>query len=1536
MKKILSAIMAVVFLFTTVGVNAAVTEITAIRTGDAGTVAIGNSYFEWSHTSNRSSTYAYDGTYTIFEGEDATVTATSSFEVKDTGAYTLEIYGAASVTNAALSDISFSIDGGNSVVLNSGNSTVTALSNSCVASGIYEVKSVKYNTALLLEAGTHTVVFTVPQSSNNKTEAYFALDCAKFAPTDAYSGVNSEAPAVFGNSSFDWSYKMWGNSEKAADGTYTIVEGAGLTVTATRTFYVEDTGEYNFEVYGASSVTNLALSNLSYQIDDGASAVLNSSSSTVTSLADPCRTSDPWTTKDIKLKKSVLLNEGIHTLTFTVPKNSNGRTEAYFVFDCAIFTPTDYLLKVNGNATATIGNSDFTWNHTEIIEDSESIAYDGTYTKFEGGGATITATKQFYVEDTGDYALEVYAASSITNEALSNLEFKIDEGASTVLNSSSATVEELSDPCIASGTYKVKNIKYKTNIFLAEGIHTVTFTVPQNSNGRTEAYFAFDCANLIPKNLVVKLGSTTTTIGNSEFSWNHKAIAESADAYDGTYTIFNGAGATITATKTLYAEKKGAYEIEVYGASSATNNALSHLEFKIDGGASTTLKASNSTVTALPDPCRTGDPWTVKSIKYNASYILLEEGEHTLTFTVPQNSNGRTTGAFVFDCVSLIPTNVESMGIYSTNEIVTYEVTRETSNQEPVVFKVYDINGNKVKEDQFTSKQKTETFSLGSFKPGWYRVKVYTSGTENNIFASFSVVDERNGVYPNSPFAIMHLGRMAGMKDVFFVDALKKLSVGTARTEEIADINKANRPYEVYNNHFDDAGISTMSTVETNYTYPGTTKNGNIGGFTDLLDVYAVHKSLAQAYNGSVDYWELINEPDLNDSASADAYASWFKAAAIGITDANSDAIKAFGGLCVSNSQYFDNIMANGIMKYSDTVNVHSHTTDDEEGNNYNGTLADLGKVYSALYGNNAPLWSTESGLRMTVEDDNNELPSYEALKRQARYMITSFMETIGKHGVNKNFWFLASHYTNEGPEYGTFSKNNMPYPAVSSFNVLTDNLKNGVLLGSLKGVEDAEGYFFDCGEYDAAVIWKTTSGSKNIQLHTGGNVSIVQLVGNSDIKTYSPSTGRVSFDITEDPVLVRLSGKANSGDYVKTAFGNNIPTAKAYTDAADRIVLQQIWDPKPEIRSGGAYTISSGTTYTVKCRIYNFNSSTQNVSYSFDNSNGIVLSGASAGSDSVPANSYVEKQITLSVSSSGTNYSLQNLAFYAQTGSGEEIAPSISQMRIQNEQSTDGISINAISGANYYSTAQGDDISSQVTPNITNGSNSVTYAVSGLKNSDVPAQLYIYQKNLSVSRNSDGMYFKFNCNSFPSGFEKIYFDVTVRGAEGSFEIHDLFEFDGSTKNKNVFIPWSEFVHTSSNAKITDPSAIKTFKFGFDKSSTTAYSLSFTVSSLGTYSSQSAEIAESQIEISGLVNGGEYRQKDAKATVTTNNAANTEIYVNYQKVNCEASGSGVFNLDFSEYEPGEYSVVVAVSDRFNRKNYKQIKFTLLKDFVYFK
>jgi len=622
----------------------------------AAKTTFGNSSFKWNHSATGTKDAAYDGTYTIFQGGGATITATKTFYVEDEFEYELEVYAASSVTNENLSNLEFKIDDGTSTVLSSSNSTVSTLANPCRTDAPWTTKSIKYNTGISLTKGMHTITFTVPQKSNGRTEAYFVFDCASFIPAEVSEEkepitVKSNENTTIGTSSFVWSSKGdVKDNENGYDKTIAMTSWGGGARTAEVTLIVEKTGTYSFDVNAVIDLNLDGASPLKFSIDGGSQTTLTTSNATVSALASPW-TINGWTVKNISYKSDFALEEGEHTLTFEIPMRSGGDAVIYG-FDCATIRPTNKLATISKAGSTTLGNSSFKWNHSASA--NNNAAYDGTYTIFQGGGATIKATQTVYVADTHEYELEVYGASSVTNENLSNLEFIIDDGESVVLSSSNSTVSELENPCRTGDAYATKSIKYKGGIMLEEGTHTITFKVPQSSNGKTAAYFAFDCAIISPAEIATVNNVEITTFGNSSFRWNREFFDNNANAADGTYSKAEGAGMTITATKTFYVENADNYKLEVYGASSATNDALSDIEFKIDDGDSTVLSASNSTVRELSDPCSSDYPWTTKGIKYNEK-VALSEGMHTITFTVPQESNGRTEAYFVFDCLRIIP-----------------------------------------------------------------------------------------------------------------------------------------------------------------------------------------------------------------------------------------------------------------------------------------------------------------------------------------------------------------------------------------------------------------------------------------------------------------------------------------------------------------------------------------------------------------------------------------------------------------------------------------------------------------------------------------------------------------------------------------------------------------------------------------------------------------------------------------------------------------------------------------------------------------
>ena len=65
--------------------------------------------------------------------------------------------------------------------------------------------------------------------------------------------------------------------------------------------------------------------------------------------------------------------------------------------------------------------------------------------------------------------------------------------------------------------------------------------------------------------------------------------------------------------------------------------------------------------------------------------------------------------------------NGENVGIYTDNENVVFEVTRDNGNREGLTFKVFDIDGDLIKECKVNATKETQKFSLGYFKNGWYR-----------------------------------------------------------------------------------------------------------------------------------------------------------------------------------------------------------------------------------------------------------------------------------------------------------------------------------------------------------------------------------------------------------------------------------------------------------------------------------------------------------------------------------------------------------------------------------------------------------------------------------------------------------------------------------------------------------------------------------------------------------------------------------------------------------------------------------------------
>ena len=302
---------------------------------------------------------------------------------------------------------------------------------------------------------------------------------------------------------------------------------------------------------------------------------------------------------------------------------------------------------------------------------------------------------------------------------------------------------------------------------------------------------------------------------------------------------------------------------------------------------------------------------------------------------------------------------------------------------------------------------------------------------------------------------------------------------------------------------------------------------GMIGGFRDhQLDAYRMTKAMAEHYDGVVDAWELWNECDINGFAiePAELYASWYKAASLGVMDADvkDKPLLSFGGLCQGpNTEYMSQLMQNNVLKYSHIFNYHQHCV-------YNGNFMNF--VYALMLYMNAsapactdvdkPMWVTEAGMRLDL--NGAALPTASQLAGQAPYIVTSTVQSLS-FGTDRHFWFVMSPYIENGGDFGTFSPALVPYPTVAAEAVMTYMLGKAKYIGMPSGLPGScGGALFDTGSGMTAVLWNENwSRKKAINYSFASDYPVIRtdIMGNQTV--IEPVDGVVTVGIEINPCYV-------------------------------------------------------------------------------------------------------------------------------------------------------------------------------------------------------------------------------------------------------------------------------------------------------------------------------------------------------------------------------------------------------------------------------
>ena len=331
----------------------------------------------------------------------------------------------------------------------------------------------------------------------------------------------------------------------------------------------------------------------------------------------------------------------------------------------------------------------------------------------------------------------------------------------------------------------------------------------------------------------------------------------------------------------------------------------------------------------------------------------------------------------------------------------------------------------------------------------------------------------------------------------------------------------------------------------------GYTGTWTVAGFRDSqIAIFNMCREMAAYYDGVVDAWELWNESDHASSFElAEHFSAWYKSGALGILDSDPDVTVMIGGYCQSNqnSDYDHLSMINDILKYTNVFNYHSHIVQPKE---YEYTefseifMSDMAHASLSLYNGETgrPTWITEAGMRIDYMIES----SY---KKQANYLITSAVESFSI-GTEKHFWFVAAPYMEGGGDFGTFSSDLEPYPALAAEAIMTKVLGKADYVGTPRGLsKNAYGYTFSSGERIVEVLWSIRNGDKYV-IETSLPVIVTDMMGNETL--YQPEGGKITVRLGINPVYVTYS---TAPDYLPHNIANDEMSELTFT-AGERVIL--------------------------------------------------------------------------------------------------------------------------------------------------------------------------------------------------------------------------------------------------------------------------------------------------------------------------------------------------------------------------------------------
>lgn len=681
--------------------------------------------------------------------------------------------------------------------------------------------------------------------------------------------------------------------------------------------------------------------------------------------------------------------------------------------------------------------------------------------------------------------------------------------------------------------------------------------------------------------------------------------------------------------------------------------------------------------------------------------IALKAGENTVSFVLHNSDRTPTKPLFYLDYIELKPeidptatgeisyTSTPG-GEYSKQAVAAAEIDVFTGSWDmtasltvssfasteaeaaDVSVQIVDYYGNVVFEDSvkpvFGSYKYTA--DLGKHPTGHFTLRATANGKTicSKEYAVLPPVEDRD-LESDSPFASdfasYHI--LADREDVVanYAAAAKLCGVSVLRerldwiytewNEGGCDFSRADRFY----NKINDMGLEILPFFSNAPRW--TTENGKV--FMDeQLAVYRFSKRVAERYANISQALEVWNEMDYFTYVPADMYASFYKAAALGVVDSGTSLPKIIGGLCepVNSNPYLTILYKSDVFDYSDAFNWHYHIYDRAERSVtefVDGSKAGQFATFANTYLSSLPSWCTEAGIKLYAPAGCADM-TFAQQKIQANYMVTSACQSLAA-GTDKHFWFILCNMPEDGGWFGSYGADDRPFASVVTEAVMTQTLGKGIYKGELKGLPSgAEGHVINNGEDDVIVLWATSD--RDVALSVPGNVLKTTVVGNCEV--LCPTNGKITVKAGSEPMFITVDGTVDASSYTATS-NDEIKTISAKSDftVGERVILTQLWYDLTDsasylsARNNGYRVSANGNTITLQLVNFNDFEVTGTVSGSAD---GYTVTG-SGETITIPAMSEVEVTFTITPNGgSGATY----LTFEG-TFNGSETSKSVSRI---------------------------------------------------------------------------------------------------------------------------------------------------------------------------------------------------------------------------------------------------------------------------------